>query len=108
MWATLNQKRVNVLVYGAAGAGKSTLVHQLMGDPAAKSSACLTGTFHDTPCRLPSGLSFIDTPGITVPGSRERRPIDGSRCAVPSASHAAADRWHALFSLRHYTSHWAV
>jgi len=68
VWDLLKERTVPVLVYGAAGAGKSTLVRILTGDTNAKTSHGVAGTTKETPCKAPSGVCLIDMPGITIPG----------------------------------------
>ena len=70
-WGVARQRTATVLVYGESGSGKSTLVRALTGDQSAASSATSVGTHRENAVRLPSGVSFIDTPGFRVPLSRQ-------------------------------------
>jgi energy-coupling factor transporter ATP-binding protein EcfA2 len=66
-WDMIERGTANVLVYGESGAGKSTLVRTITGDEGAKSSATTVGTTQESIYRTPSGICFIDTPGIKIP-----------------------------------------
>ena len=66
-WDMIERGTANVLVYGESGAGKSLLVRTLTGDEGAKSSATTVGTTEEHIHRTPSGINFIDTPGIKIP-----------------------------------------
>ena len=56
-----------IFCYGETGAGKSSLIRNLTGNPTAVSSHTTPGTFADTHCLFKSGLRFIDTAGFNVP-----------------------------------------
>ena len=66
-WDMIERGTANVLVYGESGAGKSLLVRTLTGDEGARSSATTVGTTEEHIHRTPSGINFIDTPGIKIP-----------------------------------------
>jgi len=66
-WDMIERAQANILVYGESGAGKSLLVRTLTGDEDARSSATTVGTTEEHGHRTPSGINFIDTPGIKIP-----------------------------------------
>ena len=66
-WNMIESERVNVLVYGETGAGKSLLVRTLTGHENAVSSHTGVGTIDLQRFQTASGIDFIDTPGIKIP-----------------------------------------
>jgi len=64
-WQMVELKKVNVLVYGQTGAGKSTLIGELTGQSSLGGATTKQVSLNETP----SGLCFIDRPGIDVPGA---------------------------------------
>ena len=66
-WDLIDRERVSVLVYGESGAGKSLLVRTLTGAAEAASSHTGAGTSEDRCFATPSGVDFIDTPGVKIP-----------------------------------------
>ena len=76
-WDMIRRETVNVMVFGEAGAGKSLLVRTLTGDAGAKSSASTVGTVEERICETPSGVHFIDTPGIKIPLLTEAKADGG-------------------------------
>jgi len=63
-WQMSRLKKVNVLVYGQTGAGKSTLIGELVGKPLGGATTTRVG-IEETPC----GVCFVDRPGIDIPGA---------------------------------------
>lgn len=58
-------KKVNVLVYGQAGAGKTTLIGELTGTSGLGGATTKDVSIHKTA----SGICFVDRPGIDIPGA---------------------------------------
>ena len=76
-WDMLKDEQLNVLVYGESGAGKSLLVRTLTGDSGAASSHSVVGTTTEEIFRTPSGVNFVDTPGIKIPLEAADMGLDG-------------------------------
>jgi hypothetical protein len=66
----LQQKRVNVLVYGESGSGKSSLVKAILNEESVVTSATTQGTLKEEGYMAPCGVRVIDTPGFKVPLTR--------------------------------------
>ena len=64
-WQMIELKKVNVLVYGQTGAGKSTLIGELTSAGSLGGDTTREVHIHGTP----SGICFVDRPGIDIPGA---------------------------------------
>jgi len=64
-WQMVELQKVNVLMYGQAGAGKSTLIGELVGMSSLGGATTTEVGLHSTP----SGICFVDRPGIDIPGA---------------------------------------
>jgi len=92
-WQMVELKKVNVLVYGQTGAGKSTLIGELVGKDGLGGATTFEVDQHTTA----SGVCFVDRPGIDIPGAV-------STDAESTATQSSMSVWHKFM---HTLKHWA-
>lgn len=82
----ITRKRVNVLMYGRSGAGKTTLIGTLTGnsDLHRHGEAAVTKDVvnHATAC----GITFTDRPGIDIPGAQAQNAEAAATLAQMSST----------------------
>ena len=75
-WEMTELKKVNVLVYGQTGAGKSTLIGEIIG----QASLGGASTKEVSISKTASGIAFVDRPGIDIPGAQGTSAEAASDC----------------------------